>query len=149
MKKTILTITACAASVYALVYADLVLRARGAYLEGEKRLQWNRRPELKKEALDQELAETERRLLSDFRAKRLGKSELEQRLALARFTRDETFNESSAKHAYVWFRTAVELCSPPESRWVALSRRKMAEAKELWLKELQAKNIPRQDYMLE
>ena len=57
--------------------------------------------------------------------------------------------ESSLKYAYVWFQTAVELFSPPESRWVALSREKMVLAKELWKKELDAKKIPYQDYMLE
>ncbi len=57
--------------------------------------------------------------------------------------------ESSLKYAYVWFQTAVELFSPPESRWVVLSRQKMAVAKELWKKELAAKKIPYQDYMLE
>jgi hypothetical protein len=149
VKKNLLTILACAAAVYGMVYADLVLRARRAYLEGEKYLQWDRNPELKKVALDAELAQTQRRLMADFKAERLGKSDLEQRMILARFTRDEAFNESSVKHAYVWFQTAVELFSPPESRWVVLARPKMTAAKELWRKELQAKKIPYQDYMLE
>jgi hypothetical protein len=57
--------------------------------------------------------------------------------------------ESSLKYAYVWFQTAVELFSPPESRWVIRSRKRMAVVKGLWKKELDAKRISYQDYMLE
>lgn len=149
MKKTLLTVAACVVAVYAMAYVDLVLRARSAYLEGEKYLEWERKPELKKAALDAELSEKERRLRAEHEAGRLTRAELDQRLVLAKFARDDAFNESSLKYAYVWFQTAVELFSPPESRWVGLSRAKMAEAKALWRRELDAKNIPYQDYMLE
>jgi hypothetical protein len=149
LKRIALTVCACVAGVYAVAYVDLVLRARAAYLEGEKYLAWDRDPGLKKAALDRELAGAEARLRRDRDAGRITAEEFEQRSALARFERDEAVKESSLKYAYVWFQTAVELFSPPESRWVVLSRRKMAEAKELWKKELDAKKVPYQDYMLE
>ena len=148
-KRVLLAALACVAVVYGMAYADLVLRARSAYLEGEKFLEWDRKPELKKAALDGELAKSEQRLRSLRAAGKLTGPELEQRLELARFDRDERMQESSLKYAYVWFQTAVELFSPPESRWVVLSRGKMAEAKALWKKELDAKKIPYEDYMLE
>jgi hypothetical protein len=149
LRRRLLTLLACVAAVYGMVYADVWLRARSAYLEGEKYLEWDRRPELKAAHLDRMLAEKQSRLQGDRQAGRITPAELEQRLALARFERDEAMNESSLKYAYVWFQTAVELFSPPESRWVVLSRAKMAAAKELWKKELAAKKIPYQDYMLE
>ncbi|MBI5242004.1 MAG: hypothetical protein HY926_16140 [Elusimicrobia bacterium] len=149
LRRGLLTVLACAAAVAGMVYADLWLRARSAYLEGEKYLEWDRRPELKVAHLDRQLAEKAARQRAERAAGRFAPEELEQRLALARFERDEAMKESSLKYACVWFQTAVELFSPPESRWVVLSRRRMAEAKELWKKELAAKKIPYQDYMLE
>lgn len=137
------------AAVYAMVYADLVLRARSAYLEGEKYLEWDRRPELKRAHFEAECARREERLRAQAAAGEFPASELDQRLALARFERDERIAESSLKYATVWFKTAVELFSPPESRWVVLSRRKLLEARELWKRELDAQKIPYKDYMLE
>ena len=144
-----LTVLACILAVYGMVYADVWLRARSAYLEGEKYLEWDRHPELKAAYLDQALAEKQARLLAERAAGGITAEQLSQRLALARFERDEAMAESSLKYAYVWFQTAGELFSPPESRWVIRSRRQMASAKELWKKELDAKKIPYQDYMLE
>lgn len=149
LKRAALAVLACAAPVYGIAYADLWLRARSAYREGEKYLEWDRHPELKEAHLERLLREKEARLRRDRQAGRITASELEQRLALARFERDEAVQESSLKYACVWFQTAAELFSPPESRWVALSRRKMALAKALWKKELDSKKIPYQDYMLE
>ena len=149
LRRATLTVLAGVLAVYGVVYADVWLRARSAYQEGEKYLEWDRRPELKAASLDRFLAEKQARLQTDEAAGRLTAVELEERLALARFERDEAMKESSLKYAYVWFQTAVELFSPPESRWVVRSRRQMAVAKELWKKELDAKKIPHQDYMLE
>ena len=149
LRRGLLTVLACAAAVFGMVYADLWLRARSAYLEGEKYLEWDRRPELKAAALDRLLTEKTARLQAERAAGRLTAEDLEARLALARFERDEAMKESSLKYAFVWFQTAVELFSPPESRWVVRSREKMSAARSLWKKELAAKKIPYQDYMLE
>jgi hypothetical protein len=75
--------------------------------------------------------------------------EARERIEVARLARDEAVAESSLKLAYHWYKTAVELFSPPRSRWVRLSESKMAEAKELWKKELDSKKIPYEEYMLE
>lgn len=149
MRRLALTLAAGALTVYAVAYVDLVLRARSAYNEGEKYLAWDRDPALKKAFFDSALAEKEARLRKDASAGQLTQAELDERLELARFERDQRVQESSLKYSYVWFQTAVELFSPPESKWVKLSRVKMAEAKELWKKELDAKKIPYKDYMLE
>ncbi len=149
MKRIVLAVVACAAAVYAMAYADLVLRARSAYLEGEKYLEWNAHPELKRAYYDKLLAEKEARLNADFKEGKLTQPELDERLDLARFEHDERIKESSLKYAYVWFQTAVELFSPPESKWVVLSRQKMASTKELWKKELDAQHVRYEEYMFE
>ena len=149
MRRKLVAVLACAAAVYAMVYVDLVLRARSAYLEGMKYLEWEQKPELKKAYFDERLAKKERDLKAEEASGKAAAAEVQERLTLARFERDERVAESNLKYAYVWFQTAVELFSPPESRWVVLSRGKMAEAKELWKKELDAKHIPYKDYMLE
>jgi neutral trehalase len=141
-------VLAAVAAVYGMVYADVWLRARSAYLEGERCLEWDGHPELKAAYFDGLLAERQERLEAERAADRITSKELEERLALAIFERDAAMKESSLKYAYAWFQTAVELFSPPESRWVIRSRLKMAVAKELWKKELDAKKISYQDYML-
>ncbi|MFH1725038.1 MAG: hypothetical protein ABII00_10515 [Elusimicrobiota bacterium] len=136
-------------AVYGLVYVDLVLRARSAYLEGEKYMEWHRRPEAKKAFFEARFLGEKEILDRRKAAGELVETEYRQRLELERFRRDEAVAESSLKYAYHWHKTAVELFSPPESRWVRASREKMAEAKELWKRELDGKNIPYEDYMLE
>lgn len=137
------------AFVYAAAYADLVLRARSAYLEGEKWLEWSRKPELKKAHFDGILAARERELRRERDGGRLSASAFGKKLGLARFERDSALAESSLKYAYVWHQTAAELFTPPESRWVVLSRARMKETRELWKKELDAKKVPYRDYMLD
>ncbi|MDE2143380.1 MAG: hypothetical protein KGJ84_13305 [Elusimicrobia bacterium] len=148
-RRVLLTAAALLAFVYAASYADVVLRARSAYLEGEKWLSWNEHPELKKAHFDAELARTRAGLEADRAAGRLTPAEFDRKLGLATFERDQSVSESSLKYAYVWFQTAAELFTPPESRWTVLSRQKMKTTRELWKKELDAKKIPYQDYMLE
>lgn len=140
---------AALAFVYAVACVDVTLRARSAYLEGEKYMSWARDPSLKRAALRTEFEARERALRDQAAAGKLGAAELEQRSALLRFELGERLQESSLKYAYVWYRTAARLLTPPESRWVVRSRDKMAEAKKLWKAELDAQRVPYQDYMLE
>ncbi|MBN1383716.1 MAG: hypothetical protein JW983_02380 [Elusimicrobia bacterium] len=53
------------------------------------------------------------------------------------------------KMAYVWYQTAVEQFSPPNSKWVKMSKQKLPDALEKWKADLKKKNIPFEDYMLE
>lgn len=148
-KRTVLIAAALVAAVYGMVRVDLVLRARSAYLEGEKWEEWNRRPELKKAHFDAELSAREAELSRDLAAGRLEKPAYERKLGLARFERDQAVAESSLKYAFVWYQTAAELFSPPENSWSLKARAKLAPTRELWKKELDAQKIPYQDYMLE
>lgn len=147
--KTAAVVAACAAAVYAMIYADVVLRARSAYMEGEKYWLWNEQPALKKAALDAKFEADKAALDKQLAKGRLDKDAYDRKLEAAKVGRDEKMNESSIKYAYIWYQTAVELFSPPESRYVKLAREKMPKAKELWKQELRAKKIPFEDYMLE
>lgn len=137
------------AFVYAVAYADLVLRARSAYLEGEKYMAWNEHPELKKMALDGEYLAQVKELHDRSVRESWTQEVLDQRMFLARFQHDERMKESSVKYAYVWFRTATELFTPPESKWVKLCRERAPVAKALWKKELDAQKIPYTDSLLD
>lgn len=135
--------------VYGLVYADLVLRAREAYREGEKYFSWHENPEAKRDFFEKRFLEEKLRQDESLRRGELTEEGHRQRLELARFEAGEKIRESSVKYAYVWYQTAAELFSPPESKWVRLSRQKMAQAKEIWKKELKQKGIDARDYMFE
>ena len=148
-RRALLTAAGLLLFVYAAACVDVVLRARSAYNEGEKWLSWSEHGELKKAHFDAELAEQQKALESERNAGRLTPAEYDKKLGLARFERDQAVAESSLKYAYVWYQTAAELFTPPESRWTAMSRVKMKTTRELWKKELDAKKIPYPDYLLE
>jgi hypothetical protein len=147
--RVVLIAAALIAAVYAMARVDLTLRARSAYLEGEKWSEWSRKPELKKAHFDAALAAREGELSRELAKGKLDRAAYERKVGLARFERDQAVAESSLKYAYVWYQTAAELFSPPENRWSVQARAKMTEARALWKKELDARKIPYQDYMLE
>ena len=148
-RRALLTAAGLMAFVYAAAYVDVVLRARSAYLEGENWLQWAARPELKKAHFEAEYERRRDAARAERDAGRLTPPEFDRKVGLAAFERDQAVAESSLKYAYVWYQTAAELFTPPESRWTAMARVKMKSTRELWKKELDAKKIPYQDYMLE
>ena len=133
------------AAVYAMIYVDVVMRAREAFNEGEKYWSWHENPAQKKMVLEQELEQELARLKKEHSRGTIDTPAYDQKVKLARFTFTEKLNEISIKYAYVWYQTAVELFSPPESRWVRQSRIKMKQAKELWKEELRSNNIPFED----
>ena len=139
----------CILCVYSLIYIDVVLRARSAYIEGEKYWQWHANPGQKEGALLAEFNKEKSVIDKKLEKGKITKEEYGRQLDILKFNHEEKLKESSIKYAYVWYQTAVELFSPPESRWVRLSREKMPKAKELWKKELTEKGIPFEDYMLE
>lgn len=144
-----ITAAGCILLVYALIYADVVLRARSAYLEGEKYRAWYNDPQRKTMALDAEFEKAKAVLEKQLAGGKLTQDQYTRQLDILRFNDRQKREESSIKYAYIWYQTTVELFSPPESKWVKLARQKMPEAKEQWKRELTAKNIPFEDYMLE
>ena len=142
-------IIGCIALVYAMIYADVVLRARSAYLQGEKYWAWHQQPALKQKALDEEYAVQKNDIERQLQKKKITQDEHDLKLETLSFAIDQRRKESAIKYAYVWYQTAVELFSPPESRWVRRSREKMLQAKELWKTELTQQGIPYEEYMIE
>jgi len=147
--KISLTAAACIVAVYALIYTDVVLRARSAYLEGEKYMSWYENPKLKEASVADWHAKEKQKLDALLAKGKIDKDEYDRQAEIIDFTKEQKLRDSSIKYAYVWYQTVVELFSPPESKWVKLAREKMPKAKELWKQELKAKNIPFEDYMLE
>ena len=137
------------ALVYAMIYVDVVCRARYAYRQGEMYWNWTDHPEEYRKKVDADLAATQADLAEKFAHQKLTKEQYDRQLRLAGFTHDVTLGESTIKYAYVWYQTAVVLFSPPNSKWVTLSRQKMPLAKERWIAELKAKHIPFEDYMID
>ena len=137
------------AALYGMIYIDVVCRAKESYLQGEKYWRWNEHPEEKQAELDAQFNQAKAELDKKLAANALKKDEYDRQMEILQFDHDRHMEESSIKYAYVWYQTAYELFSPPESKWVKLSREKAPLAKEKWKEELRAKNIPFEDYMLE
>jgi hypothetical protein len=144
-----LWVAGTAAVMYGMVYCDVVMRAKQAFQEGEKYSQWADHPDLKARFLDDRYGKEKSKLDAQLARGKLDKDDYDRSLELAQFDHDQALKESSIKYAYVWYQTAAELFSPPESKWVKLSRQKMPLAKERWESELHAKGIPFEDYMID
>ncbi|MEK7287416.1 MAG: hypothetical protein AAB091_02485 [Elusimicrobiota bacterium] len=141
--------TAVIGGVYGLILGDLWLRAREAYFEGEKYMRWHSNENEKKIYLEQQFDKRKTELDRLLSRRRISESAHRERVELAIFDRDEAMKESSVKYAYIWYQTAIELFSPPQSIWVKRARKKMPVAMELWKQELAAHRIPFEDYMIE
>jgi len=135
--------------VYLMVYSDLWLRARNAYLEGEKYWSWYERPDLKEKDLEEKFEKEKIKLDKQLKKGKIKKEEYEKKLEIIKYENEREKEESAIKYAYYWYQTAVELFSPPESKWVKLARKKTPLAKEKWKEELRRKGIPFEEYMLE
>lgn len=135
--------------VYAMIYVDVVSRARESYLEGEKYWRWHENPSEKKVFLDKELERRLSEIKKDLDKNKITQEQHEDKVDIAKFDYERNMEESSIKYAYIWYQTVVDLFTPPESKWVKKSRGKMLLAKEKWKAELRSKNIPFEDYMLE
>lgn len=135
--------------VYIFVYVDVLLRARSAYYEAEKYMDWYYHPEKKLQFLENE-AKIEKQKLDKLRAKnKISENEYKIKLELIEFNKQRKLEESSLKYAYIWYKTVVDLFSPPESKWVKLARQKIPVVRQMWKEELVKKGYKIEDYMLE
>ena len=148
-RRIALVIAGTVALVYGMIYVDVVWRAKEAYDQGEKYWRWTDHPEEYANFVNLRF-QADKAKLDDKRAQgRLSQDDYDRELQLLQFGRVQALKESTIKYAYVWYQTAVELFSPPESKWVQLSREKMPLAKERWKTELRAKKIPFEEYMID
>ncbi len=135
--------------VYVAIYIDVILRARSAYLEAEKYMYWYRNPQKKVEYFENKYEQERKQLEKLFSKGKISKEDYELKLELLEFKKQRQIEESSLKYAYIWYKTVIDLFTPPESKWVKLARKKVSEAKELWRKELESKGYKVEDYMIE
>lgn len=135
--------------VYFVVYIDVMLRARSAYLEAEKYVDWYYNPSKKVEFFDKEFNVEKQKIDKLLKKNKLSKEEYEIKLELLEFEKERKIKESSLKYAYIWYKTAIDLFSPPESKWVKLSKQKIEKIKQLWKQELKQKGYKIEDYMIE
>src|SRR5689334_7373465 len=112
-------------------------------------MDWNAHPEKKKAFFDEKFNLEKTRLDEALAKKKVSDGEYKQNLETLEFDRNFALEESSLKYAYQWYKDTYELFSPPESKWVKMAREKAPQALELWKKELTAKKIPFEDYMVE
>jgi len=143
------SVVGTAAVMYGMIYADVVMRARESYLEGEKYWNWADHPEQRAQVLAQKFDADKAALDRKLSKGELTKDDYDRDLELLQFDHEQASQESSIKYAYVWYQTTVDLFSPPESKWVKMAREKMPLAKERWKAELRAKKIPFEDYMID
>ena len=140
----------CAAAFFlSAAYLDLALRARSSYLAGERYMAWVRNPALKKDFLDGVFSAKLRALEAERDGGRLSGPDLEDKKNLLLAEHSFKTGESSAKYAYIWYKTAAADFSPPVTRWARLARQKAPEALALWKAELKAGKIEFKDYQLE
>ena len=150
MKLKHLIFSLCAAAFFlSAAYLDLVLRAKSAYLEGEKHMAWVKTPSLKKDFFDGVFSTRLRALEAERAAGRLSGPDFEDKKNLLLAEHSFKAGESSAKYAYLWYKTAGTDFSPPVTRWTRLARQKAPEALALWKAELKAGKIEFKDYQLE
>ena len=132
-----------------MIYFDLWLRAKEAYQGGEKYRSWYEQPELKKKKLEEKFEKDKAKLDKLLKKGKIKPEEYEKKLNILKYETEREQEESAIKYAYFWYQTAGELFSPPESKWVKLSREKMYLAKEKWKEELTKKGVLFEEYMLE
>ena len=137
------------AAMYGMIYVDVVSRAKEAYLEGEKYWNWTEHPDQRAQYLQTKLAADEANLETKLNKKELSQDDYQRQRELLEFANQQQLKESTIKYSYIWYQTAAEQFSPPNSKWVQLARQKMPLAKERWKAELRAKKIPFEDYMID
>jgi len=89
---------------------EMVRRAGREYNEGEKFMSFYKNPDLKKQYYDEKL-----------KKKELTDPEYEMLM-----------DDNSLKNAYVEYQTVVDLFTPPESKWVKMSRERLQEITPLY-----------------
>ena len=107
--KDILVISGLVAATLIIMFLmarfEVVRRAEREYNEGEKFLSFYKNPDLKKQYYDEKLKKKE---ISD--------AEYEM-----------VMEDSALKNAYVEYQTVIDLFTPPESKWVKMSRERLQE----------------------
>jgi len=146
LRSTALAALAAGAFLF-LAAADLALRSRSALLKAEQQEKWAGSPTLKAEYYDsvfrEKLAAFERS------GAKLSPETIERRKDLLAAEKDFLVSESSAKMAYVWYKTAAQDFNFPSNPWAAAAKARLPAALAAWRAELAAKNVKAEPWMTE
>jgi len=124
---------------------DLRARAKSAWLKAERYGQWQNRPELKKNHFDKIYEKKSAAL----KKPGISAENLEKELAGLETEKNFLVKESSAKYAYLWYKTAATFFCRPQNEWCTRAREKLAPAKERWKADMRSKNIKFEEWMID
>lgn len=147
--KTIVIVLLSIVLIYLFIYIDVTLRAKEAYYEAEKYMDWYYHPDKKIKYLQLQAEKEKEKLKKLYTKGKITEKEYNLKLELIDFNMQRQLQESSLKYAYIWYKTAIDLFSPPESKWVKLAKEKIVKVKEMWRNELLQKGYQVEDYMIE
>ena len=133
---------------FLLAAGDLALRSRGALLRAEREDAWRDNPAAKAAYFEEQYA---RETAPDKAAAAVPPSpETAARAAALRKAEKEfRISESSAKMAYIWYKTAAGDFYFPMNPWAARAREKLPAALAAWRAELAAKGVKAEEWMLQ
>src|SRR4051812_15948617 len=99
-QKRLLWAASLTAAVYGMVYADVVMRAKSAYQEGEKYWRWAEHPEERQQFLAQKL-EADKAALEARRSQgTVSAEDYRRQEELLHFGYEQSLKESNMKYAY-------------------------------------------------
>lgn len=127
---------------FLLAAADLALRARGALLKAEEYSRWRDNPSAKAAYFEASYARKA--------AAGTASPEAPARAAVLRAAEKEfQLSESSAKMAYLWYKTAAGDFYFPMNPWAARARSRLPAALAAWRAELAGQGVKVEAWMLE
>ncbi|MDO8803994.1 MAG: hypothetical protein Q7R35_06165 [Elusimicrobiota bacterium] len=128
---------------------DLALRSRGALLRADEQALWRDNPGRKAAHYEALFRRQVSAIERDSAGGRLTKEQSGRAAALASAERDFFISESSAKLAFIWYRTAAKDFPSPFNPWAEKAKSKLPAALAAWRAELAAKGVKAEDWMLE
>lgn len=141
---------ALAAPAFLLLAAgDLALRSRCALDEARRQESWRDAPALKARYFEALCRKRLEALAADAAAGKISKESAARAASLLAAERDFRVSESSAKMAYVWYKTAAGEFSSPLNPWAGQARAKLPAAQAAWRAELDAQGIKAEPWMTE
>lgn len=129
---------------FLLAAGDLALRSRGALLRAEREEAWRDDPAAKAAYFEERYA---RETAPD--AAPPSPETAARAAELRKAGKEFRVSESSAKMAYIWYKTAAGDFYFPMNPWAARARAKLPAALAAWRAELAAKGVKAEEWMVE
>ncbi|MGD9643395.1 MAG: hypothetical protein AB7V08_11725 [Elusimicrobiales bacterium] len=132
-----------------LAAADLGLRSRGALERAAQHVRWRDYPAEKAAHFTNLYDGKAAAIDAGAAAGRLTAETAARELALAAAERDFLISESSAKQAYIWYRTAARDFASPLNPWAGRAEAELPAALAAWRAELERGGARVEPWMLE